>query len=119
MKNNLTPPDEAVVVPDLSRQWLTQPIPVDDLVKLDPIMNWRLDPEFIDSREWDFYANKPSRRDSLPEELIEEHMERLAPIHKEEASHFSSSSALHSLARIPGEVDSSEFHLLNAYPMSV
>ena len=119
MKNNLTPPDEAVVVPDLSRQWLTRPIPVDDLAPLDPIMGWRRDRDTINNTEWDLYVNKPRHRDSLPIDLVNLHMQRLAPENKEDGAMYSSSSALHPLAHIPGEPNSSEFHLLNNYPMSV
>jgi len=119
MKNNLTPPDEAVIVPDLSRQWLTQPVPVDDLTPLDPIMRWRRNRDVVDDIEWDLYVNQPRHRDSLPINLVNLHMQRLAPKNKEDGANYSSSSALHTLANIPGDLGSSEFRLLNSYPMSV
>ena len=121
MKNTLTAPGDPdkIVVPDLSRQWLTRPIPVDDLAPLDPIMSWRRNRDVVNDIEWDLYVNKPRHRDSLPIDLVNLHMQRLAPENKEYGGHYSSSSALHALANIPGEVDNSEFHLLNNYPMSV
>ena len=119
MKNELTPPDDRVVIPDLSRQWLTQPTDTAEFEKLEPAMEWRIAKHQLNDFEWDVYAEKPRninrRADcTLADETIALHGRSDRELHPPHGA--DSGSAIHALAQIN---DLPEFLTLNTHPMSV